>query len=137
MTTGLYTPRRPLSILALSTRAATSFFELVKRYWRARQHRREMRDLLSWDAHALKDIGLTPMDVRLAHALPSGVDPTTQLRVFAVERRANERAQAQERARAIEAMRSTSVAKVTGSENFARSAEMQEGKLLEYKRYHL
>ena len=137
MTTGLYTPRKPLPILSIAATAAKSLGALVARYWRAWRHRREMRELLSWDERALKDIGLTSMDVRLANALPSGIDPTSQLRVYAVERRAADRARAQERLRMIKSLEAASRANAAKRNCAERSAEMQDGKLLEFKRYHL
>jgi len=79
--------------------ARTTLAALVcaaKRRWRVWRNRREARALLSWDAHALQDIGLTPLDVRLAMAMPYHVDASKRLRVLAVERRAGNRAQAQE-----------------------------------------
>ncbi|MBB4304128.1 uncharacterized protein YjiS (DUF1127 family) [Rhodobium orientis] len=80
-----------------SASALTALGAYAVRRWRIHRNRREVRQLLDWNAHSLKDIGLTPMDVRLAASMPGSVDSSTRLRILAVERRAGERAQARER----------------------------------------
>ncbi len=98
MTTHLQTT--PLSSLFLAQTATglKAVIAFAKRRWQVWRNRREAEALLRWDEHALKDIGLTPMDVQLAMALPGSVDASTRLRILAVERRSAERAQARERA---------------------------------------
>jgi uncharacterized protein YjiS (DUF1127 family) len=52
------------------------------------RNRRAVVRLLDLDDHALKDIGLTRCDVRRSLALPLREDPSTELRLVALERRA-------------------------------------------------
>lgn len=99
MTTQLQTTSLSSLLLAQIATALKAVTAFAKRRWRVWRNRRETEALLSWDAHALKDIGLTPMDVRLAMALPGSVDASSRLRVLAVERRFAERARARERLR--------------------------------------
>ena len=65
--------------------------------WRAAQNRRSVARLLEWDAHMLRDIGLTPGDVRSALSTPIGHDPSYHLHAMALERRMASRAAADER----------------------------------------
>jgi uncharacterized protein YjiS (DUF1127 family) len=76
--------------------AETAFVRLAA-FWRAARNRRSVAKLLEWDERALRDIGLTPGDVRSVMALPAGEDPSTRLGVLSVERRAALRAEARER----------------------------------------
>jgi uncharacterized protein YjiS (DUF1127 family) len=62
--------------------------------WRNRSHVLSMTEM---DDRMLSDIGLTRSDVASALASPLTTDPTTRLRIIAVERRAGNRAQARER----------------------------------------
>lgn len=55
----------------------------------AMRHRREAVDLLEWDSHSLKDIGLTPTDVRSALRMPYFNDPTATLSMIAAGRDPN------------------------------------------------
>ena len=64
---------------------------------RSIRNRRTVAQLLHWDEHMLRDIGLTPGDVRAALALPGGEDPSRRLGVLSTERRAAIRAEARER----------------------------------------
>jgi uncharacterized protein YjiS (DUF1127 family) len=66
--------------------------------WKARRHRHEVTRLLALEDHALADIGLTRGDVAACLSSPLFEDPSTRLRILAVERRAGRRAQALERA---------------------------------------
>lgn len=75
----------------------------IGRAWTAHRHRRVVRDLLAYDAHMLRDIGLTPGDVTAALAMPLLDDPSTRLRILAVERRAGFRAQRRETLAALKA----------------------------------
>jgi uncharacterized protein YjiS (DUF1127 family) len=75
--------------LAANTNAAVAF---VRAAWKARRHRREVGRLLALDDHGLRDIGLTRADVLLSLAGPAFADPSTRLRILAVERRASRRA---------------------------------------------
>ena len=50
--------------------------------WRAARNRRAIARLMEWDAHMLRDIGLTPGDVRAALASPVGDDPSYRLGAF-------------------------------------------------------
>lgn len=56
------------------------------RFQTAYANRREARILTEWDARALKDIGLTPGDVRGAMAAPLYMDPTQLLSLIAAGR---------------------------------------------------
>ncbi len=51
------------------------------------RNRRQVAKLLSWDSRMLRDIGLTPGDVRSAMASPFGDDPSCRLDTMARERR--------------------------------------------------
>jgi uncharacterized protein YjiS (DUF1127 family) len=73
--------------------AAVAF---VRAAWNARRHRHEVTRLLAFDDHALRDIGLTRGDVLVSLAGPVFDDPSTRLRILAVERRAARRARARE-----------------------------------------
>jgi uncharacterized protein YjiS (DUF1127 family) len=63
----------------------------------AYRNRRQVARLLSWDAHMLRDIGLTPGDVRSALASPLADDPSYRLDTMARERRHALQAGARER----------------------------------------
>ena len=65
--------------------------------FRAVQNRRSVAKLLDWDDRMLRDIGLTPGDVRAVMSLPVSDDPSYRLGVLSVERRAAFRAAAKER----------------------------------------
>ena len=71
-------------------------FVAVVRTLRAVKNRRSVGTLLAWDDRMLKDIGLTPSDVRAVMALPLSEDPSRRLGVLSVERRAAQRAMARE-----------------------------------------
>lgn len=66
-------------------------------YIEAVRNRRQVAKLLSWDSHMLRDIGLTPGDVRSAMASPLGDDPSCRLETMAHERRNAFHAAARER----------------------------------------
>ena len=78
---------------AANLNAAVAF---VRATWKARRHRREVERLLAFDDHALADIGLTRGDIHVCLAGSLFEDPSTRLRVLAVERRAGRRAQMRE-----------------------------------------
>jgi uncharacterized protein YjiS (DUF1127 family) len=63
----------------------------------AMRNRRQVARLLSWDSRMLRDIGLTPGDVRSAMASPFGDDPSCRLDTMARERRNAFHAAARER----------------------------------------
>ncbi|MFK8032884.1 MAG: DUF1127 domain-containing protein [Hyphomicrobiales bacterium] len=99
------TPRLPIetTISATAPIAARHMTNgvayLAKRmaiFWNTWKNRRMMTKLVTLDDHMLKDIGLTRGDLRMVSALPYSDDPTSRLRVLAVERRASERAWARE-----------------------------------------
>lgn len=62
------------------------------RGWTAHRHRLAVRELLAFDDHMLADIGLRRGDVTSALSMPVLADPSTRLRILAVERRAGTRA---------------------------------------------
>jgi uncharacterized protein YjiS (DUF1127 family) len=94
-TTSKTTTLHPLGHAAVSALKAT--VSVVKSMWRNRRNRRQVADLLEFDDRMLADIGLVRGDVTSALASPADMDPSTRLRIFAVERRAGMRAQALER----------------------------------------
>lgn len=92
----------PSKSLAVSVRlavvtAANAAVAFVRAAWKARRHRRVVGELLAFDDHALRDIGLTRGDVAAALADAPFRDPSVRLRIFAVERRASRRGLARER----------------------------------------
>ena len=90
---------KPPAITAVLVRAAANLnavVAFVRTAWKARRHRREVNRLLAFDDHALADIGLTRGDVHVCLAGSTFDDPSTRLRVLAVERRAARRAQMRE-----------------------------------------
>jgi len=79
-----------LPLLSVALQRAVGYFEAVR-------NRRQVAKLLSWDARMLRDIGLTPGDVRSAMASPLGDDPSCRLDGIARERRNALHAAARER----------------------------------------
>jgi uncharacterized protein YjiS (DUF1127 family) len=77
--------------------AVTAAYARIAGIWHAMRNRRAVASLLDWDAHMLKDIGLTAGDVRSAMSSPLSEDPSFRLSVLSVERRAGLRATARER----------------------------------------
>jgi uncharacterized protein YjiS (DUF1127 family) len=73
----------PFDLLA----AARSVWTLVKGSAQRIRNRRAVMQLLDWDDHALRDIGLTRADIRLSLGMPLGEDPSMQLMSWAQERR--------------------------------------------------
>ncbi len=67
------------------------------RLWGAARNRRSVARLLEWDDHRLRDVGLTPGDVRSALSAPVGHDPSSHLHAMALERRMAARAAGAER----------------------------------------
>jgi len=88
----LRSPLRERTVIALAT-ALTR----IAGTWRAMRNRRAVATLLDWDSHMLKDIGLTPGDVRSAMSGPLAEDPSYRLSVLSIERRAGIRAAARDR----------------------------------------
>ncbi len=78
---------RHLAAMAITATART---------FRAVKNRRSVGTLLAWDERMLRDIGLTPSDVRAAMAMPLSEDPSKRLGVLSVERRAAQRAMARD-----------------------------------------
>jgi len=68
-----------------ATRAVLALLMSVAQRW---ENRRAVKNLLDWDDHALRDIGLTRADVRLALGLSLSEDPSTRLNDWVSERRA-------------------------------------------------
>jgi uncharacterized protein YjiS (DUF1127 family) len=79
-----------LPLLAAAFQHAVAYVEAVR-------NRRQVAKLLSWDARMLRDIGLTPGDVRSAMASPLRHDPSCRLDGIARERRNAFHAAARER----------------------------------------
>ena len=90
-------PSKPPVTVAVVLRAlragANAVATRVRAAWTARRHRREVANLLVFDERALRDIGLTRGDILVCLAGPTFDDPSTRLRILAVERRAGRRAQ--------------------------------------------
>jgi len=86
----------PTALLVAASGAVANGVALVGRVWTARRHRRVVRELLAFDDHMLRDIGVTRGDVAACLAAPALRDPSTRLRILAVERRAARRAQRRE-----------------------------------------
>ncbi len=85
LTSGLFFP-----IASAAFQRAVEFVEAVR-------NRRQVAKLLSWDAHMLRDIGLTQGDVQAAMAAPLREDPSYRLDTMAQERRQAAQAAARER----------------------------------------
>jgi uncharacterized protein YjiS (DUF1127 family) len=64
--------------------------------WRAVCNRRSVVKLLDWDERMLRDIGLTPGDVRAVLAAPLSDDPSYRLDAISAERREAMRARMRE-----------------------------------------
>jgi len=82
--------------LRASARTLNAVAAFVRAAWKARRHRRDVARLLHLDDTGLADIGLTRADVAWALAGAPFDDPSTRLRVMAVERRAARRAMVRE-----------------------------------------
>ena len=98
----MHTATRTTSTLSLGGHALAAVrggVAAIVLRWRAYRNRRAVIGLLDFDDRMLADIGLMRGDVTSALASPRDVDPSTRLRLFAVERRASIRAQARDRAR--------------------------------------
>ncbi|MCE1234811.1 MAG: DUF1127 domain-containing protein [Hyphomicrobiales bacterium] len=91
----------PSALLAGLSGAIANGKAVFARGWTTYRHRRVVRDMLGFDEHMLRDIGLTPGDVAAALSMPLLDDPSTRLRILAVERRAAFRAQRRETLRAL------------------------------------
>ena len=76
---------------------AAAVFQRAVDYVEAVRNRRQVARLLSWDAHMLRDIGLTQGDVHAALASPLREDPSYRLDTMAQERRRAAQASARER----------------------------------------
>ena len=70
------------AVLAIVKRASA-----VWNFW---SYRRTMTQLVTLDDHMLQDIGVTRGDIRRSATLPYSDDPTTQLRILAMERCASD-----------------------------------------------
>ena len=93
-----YDETRPSSGGTHLAAVVSTLLQNVLAYVEAMRHRRQVAKLLSWDAHMLRDIGLTEGDVRSAMASPMRDDPSYRLDALARERRGAGQAQARERA---------------------------------------
>lgn len=85
------------AVLVAIRAAGYAVVAFVRTTWKARSNRRRVGSMLDFDDHMLRDIGLTRGDVVASLSGPTFDDPSTRLRVLAVERRAGARAQARER----------------------------------------
>ena len=90
--------RHALGATHLLPLAAAVFHRSVE-FVEAVRNRRQVAKLLYWDAHMLRDIGLTQGDVHAALASPLGDDPSYRLDTMARERRMAAQATARERGR--------------------------------------
>lgn len=86
-----------VAVLAAALRAnVNAAVTFARTTWKARRHRRDVGRLLHLDDVALADIGLVRGDVFAALAGSPFDDPSSRLRIIAVERRAARRAQVRE-----------------------------------------
>lgn len=76
--------------------AVLSVGKRISSVWNFWAYRRTMTHLITLDDHMLRDIGITRSDIHMAATLPCSNDPTSRLRMLALERRATERALANE-----------------------------------------
>lgn len=97
----------PAAPFVATFRAVAKVVNLAARVIKAWLRRREIMTLTEWDDHMLRDIGITRGDLHAAFASPAATDPSLRLSVMAVERRAANRAQAEERLAALAEMRAT------------------------------
>ncbi len=67
--------------------AGHSVWAILKSVAQRVRNRRAVMQLLDWDEHALRDIGLTRADIHLSLALPLREDPSTRLMFWSLERR--------------------------------------------------
>ena len=91
--------KRPVTIAVLAAALRAGVYAavaFVRTTWKARRNRRAVAGLLQFDDHALADIGLTRGDVAAVLSGPVFEDPSSRLRILAVERRAAKRAQVRE-----------------------------------------
>jgi uncharacterized protein YjiS (DUF1127 family) len=82
------------------TGAAAALFKtiaIIPSVVRGYLNRGPVLEMLDMDDRMLRDIGITRMDITSALAASPLGDPSTRLRIYAVERRAGNRAQARER----------------------------------------
>lgn len=99
MISSLSSSKSPIRVAVLLAAAGANLnaaVAFVRAAWKARRHRHEVTRLLAFDDHALRDIGLTRGDVLVSLAGPAFDDPSTRLRILAVERRAARRARSRE-----------------------------------------
>jgi uncharacterized protein YjiS (DUF1127 family) len=80
-----------LPLFSAALHGAVSMLEAIR-------NRHQVAKLLDWDSRMLRDIGLTPGDVRSAMAAPLGDDPSYRLDRMARERRSAFQDTARERA---------------------------------------
>lgn len=100
------------AIFAVSNRCVNGVVVLVVKgtsACRAYFNRGQVFQMLDMDDRMLRDIGLTRGDVVSVLSGPLHLDPTTRLRIFAVERRAGNRAQARERLTELRALNLTEI----------------------------
>lgn len=95
--------RGAMVAVVIPARLAKMTVQLIRSIY----NRFEVLQMLEMDDRMLRDIGLTRGDVTSALSSPTMMDPSTRLRIFAVERRAGNRAQARERLTELEAMKAT------------------------------
>jgi uncharacterized protein YjiS (DUF1127 family) len=81
-----------------AARAVLALLMSVAQRW---ENRRAVKNLLDWDDHALRDIGLTRADVRLALGLRFTEDPSARLSNWVSERRAARLSRAERDARPV------------------------------------
>jgi uncharacterized protein YjiS (DUF1127 family) len=92
-----------MGVAVMPVRLGNALVQLI----RAKRNRLSVMHMLEMDDHMLRDIGLTRGDVYCSLATPASMDPSSRLRIFAVERRAGNRAQARERLAEAAALKRT------------------------------
>lgn len=98
-----YSKPTPSALLATLSGGVAYGAAVFVQAWTAFRHRRAVSNLLAFDDHLLADIGLTRGDVAASLSVGGLGDPSTRLRILAVERRAGTRALRREAITALRA----------------------------------
>lgn len=88
------TPTHTSGFAAFATRMGRAVWNALVSIHRRRRNRLAVKQLMGWNDHMLRDIGLTRADVRCALRDHRKMEASGRLRILAVERRATARAQA-------------------------------------------
>jgi uncharacterized protein YjiS (DUF1127 family) len=100
-------PMQPDAQPSVLSTAIERAVAVITAAWTGWRNRRDIRQLVEFDDHALRDIGLTRCDLYSALASGPFEDPSRRLVVFAVERRAARLMQWREKRRIARDLRGT------------------------------